>query len=59
MGLRNAPATFQSLIKSIFWDYIEEFIVINMDDVSFLRNAKEKHLYHLRSALMMLQKHDR
>ena len=33
MGLCNAPATFQTLMNTIFYDCIDEFIVVYMDDL--------------------------
>ena len=33
MGLCNAPATFQSLMNRIFYDCIDVFLVVYMDDV--------------------------
>jgi Reverse transcriptase (RNA-dependent DNA polymerase) len=33
MGLCNAPATFQTLMNNIFYDCIDEFMVVYMDDL--------------------------
>lgn len=55
MGLRNAPATFPSLMNSIFREYIDEFIVIYLDGVLVFSDSKEEHLCHLRIVLTGLR----
>lgn len=47
MGLRNAPATFQALMNSIFRDCIDEFVVIYLDDILIFSDSREEHLDHL------------
>lgn len=48
MGLRNSPATFQTLINSIFRDCIDEFVVVYLDDILIFSDSKEEHMKHLR-----------
>lgn len=57
MGLRNAPATFQALMNSIFGDCIEDFIVIYLDDILIFSESREDHLRHLRLVLSRLKEH--
>lgn len=64
MGLRNGPATFQSVMNRIFDDCIDVFVIITktsytimvyMDDLLiFSRNEKE-HLRHLEIVLSRLK----
>lgn len=58
MGLRNAPATFQSLMNSIFSDCIDRFMIVYLDDLLIYSNSPEDHLIHLETVLSRLQKHD-
>ncbi len=55
MGLCNAPATFQSLMNSIFTDYIDDFMVIYMDDLLVYSKSVEDHMIHVRQVLQRLR----
>lgn len=46
-GLRNAPATFRALMNSIFYDYIDDFLVNYLDDLLIYGQSTEKHIMHL------------
>lgn len=52
MGLRNAPATFQALMHSLFYDCIDEFIFVYIDYSH--RNSVEYHIDHLNTILSRL-----
>ena len=56
MGLCNAPATFQSLMNRIFYDCIDIFLVIYMDDLLIFSKTKEDRMKHLETVLSRLQK---
>lgn len=58
MGLRNAPATFQALLNSIFRDYIDEFLVVYLDDILIFSDTKVDHIRHLRIVLTRLREHE-
>lgn len=45
IGLRNAPVTFQALMNPIFRNFIDEVIVIYLDDILIF---SDDHLRHLR-----------
>ncbi len=55
MGLCNAPGTFQSLMNSIFSDYIDDFMVIYMDDLLGYSKSVEDHMSHVRQVLQRLR----
>lgn len=57
MGLCNVPATFPIVMISIFYDYIDDFIFIYLDDIFFFSNTKEKHIRYLRMVLLRLHSH--
>lgn len=48
IGLCNAPATFQTLMNSIFFDHIDSFIVVYIDDLLIFSKTKDEHIQHLR-----------
>lgn len=54
-GLRNAPATFQALMNSIFRDCIDDFEVIYLDDILVFSDTRQDHLNHLRAVLTRLR----
>lgn len=58
MGLCNAPATFQSLMNSIFFDFMDLFVVVYIDDLLIFSKTKEEHLKHLELVLERLEEHE-
>ena len=50
-GLCNAPATFQRCMMSIFFDLVEEFMEIFMDDFSIYGSSFEDCLKNLEIVL--------
>ena len=56
MGLCNAPATFQALMNRLFYDCIDIFLVVYMDDLLIFSNTREDHLRHVEVVLSRLKK---
>ena len=46
-GLKNAPATFQRLMYIILKDYINDFVIVYIDDIIVYSKNKEDHKTHL------------
>ena len=55
MGLFNAPATFKSLIKRIFYDFVDVFMAAYMDDLLIFIKDGKSHLEHLNIVLSRLK----
>ena len=55
-GLTNAPATFQSVMNSIFGPYLKKFIVVYLDDILIFAKTEAEHQAHVRLALEVLQR---
>jgi len=56
-GLCNAPATFQRLMNDIFRPYLDDFVVIYLDDILiFSKNLKE-HKQHVQKVMEILREH--
>jgi hypothetical protein len=50
-GLTNAPAVFQHLMNDIFRDYMDEFVVVYLDDILIFSNDQAIHDKHVRLVL--------
>lgn len=47
-GLTNAPATFCTLMKQVFHDYLDKFVVVYLDDIVVYSPTLEDHEEHLK-----------
>ena len=52
-GLTNAPRTFMDLMNRIFKKYLDQFIIVFVDDILVYSKTREKHEEHLRIALQI------
>ena len=57
-GLKNAPSTFMSMMNSIFRQYLDQFVVVYLDDIFLYSNSKEEHLKHLEIIFGLLRKEE-
>ncbi len=53
--LTNAPATFQRLMNYILHDYLNDFVVVYLDDILVCSDTFEEHLAHLRKVFIKLR----
>ncbi|GKU86461.1 hypothetical protein SLEP1_g981 [Rubroshorea leprosula] len=56
-GLKNAGATYQRAMNSIFHDMIGKFMEIYIDDVVVKSNGEAHHLVHLRKSFERMRQH--
>lgn len=54
-GLTNAPATFCNLMNNVFYDYIDRFVVVYLDDIVVYSESLKDHLKHLRLVFSKLK----
>ena len=53
--LTNAPAAFMDLINRVFRPYVDQFVVVFIDDILVYSTNVEEHMYHLRTILQTLR----
>ena len=56
-GLTNAPAAFMDLMHRVFQPYLDQFVVVFMDDILIYSQSEWEHEYHLRIVLQLLRDH--
>ncbi|KAL5746198.1 hypothetical protein ACOSP7_027344 [Xanthoceras sorbifolium] len=54
-GLTNAPAAFMDLMNRIFRPYLDQFVVVFLDDILVYSQTAEDHDRHLRVVLQILR----
>ena len=56
-GLTNAPIAFMDLMRRIFQPYLDQFVVVFVDDILIYSQSEWEHEYHLRIVLQLLRDH--
>ena len=56
-GLTNAPAAFMDLMHRVFHKYLDQFVVVFIDDILVYSKNESDHEQHLRIVLETLQSH--
>ena len=55
-GLTNTPAAFMNLMNRVFRPYVDQFVVVFIDDILVYSKDQENHESHLRVVLKTLRK---
>ena len=56
-GLKNAPASFQSMMDMIFRDQIDRHMAVFIDDINIYSQTYEEHLEHLKKTFDKCRKY--
>ena len=56
-GLTNAPAAFMDLNHRVFQSYLDQFVVVFVDDILIYSQSEWEHQYHFRIVLQLLRDH--
>ena len=56
-GLTNALAAFMDLMHRVFQPYLDQFIVVFVDDILIYSQSEWEHEYYLRIVLQLLRDH--
>jgi len=54
-GVTNAPGVFMEYMNRIFHPYLDQFVVVLIDDILVYSKSKEEHVGHLRIVLQVLK----
>ena len=54
-GLTNAPATFQYVMNQIFAPYLDQFVLVYLDDILIFSKTEEEHLQHVQRVFHILR----
>ena len=56
-GLTNAPAAFMDLMHKVFQPYLDQFVMVFMDDILIYSQSEEEYEDHLRVFIQLLRDH--
>ena len=56
-GLMNAPVAFMDLMHRVFQPYLDQFVVVFVDDILIYSQSGWEHEYNLRIVLQLLRDH--
>jgi hypothetical protein len=54
-GLTNAPVTFCTLMNDIFREWLDDFVIVYIDDILIYSSSMEEHAEHLRKVFQKLR----
>ena len=54
-GLTNAPAAFMDLMNRVFHPYLDQFVIVFIDDILVYYKSAEEHALHLKIVLQTLR----
>ena len=55
-GLTNAPAVFMDLMNRVCKPYLDQFVIVFIDDILVYSKTEDDHRRHLRLLLELLRK---
>ena len=56
-GLTNAPTAFMDLMNRVFRPFLDQVVIVFIDDVLVYSRSEEEHEQHLRVVLQTLREH--
>ena len=55
--LTNTPTAFMDMMQRVFRPYLDQFVIVFIDDILIYSDLVEQHAEHLRTALQTLREH--
>ena len=56
-GLTNAPAAFMDLMNLVFKEFLDQFVIVFIDDILVYSKSSTEHEVHLEKVLQTLREH--
>ena len=56
-GLTNSPSVFMDLMNRVFREFLDQFVIVFIDDILVYSQTEEDHAEHLRQVLQTLRQH--
>ncbi len=56
--LINASVTFQTFVNNILWCYLNQFVIVYLNNILVYLKTKKEHVQHVRKVLQTLKKVD-
>jgi len=57
-GLTNALTAFIDLMNRVFKPYLDQFMLVFIDDILIYSRTPEEHTHHLRTTLEVLRRNE-
>lgn len=54
-GLTNASAIFMNLMNRVFKKFLDQFVIVFINDILIYSKSKEEHAHHLTQVLQVLK----
>ena len=54
-GLTNAPAAFMDLMNKVFKEYLDQFVIVFIDDILVYSRSEDEHELYLQMVLDILR----
>jgi hypothetical protein len=55
-GLCNAPATFMRVMNDVLRRFLDDCVIVFLDDIFIFNNSHEEHVMHVKQVLDVLKK---
>ena len=56
-GLTNVPATFQTAMTTLFTEWLDDFVIVYLDDILIYSQSQSDHIQHVRQVMQKLLDH--
>ena len=57
LGLCNTTSTFQRLMTDVMGEYIDDFVLVYLDDILVFSSTEHEHEHHLKLIFQRLREH--
>jgi hypothetical protein len=55
-GICNAPTTFMCVVNEVFRPFLDNFVIVHLDDILIFSGTWDEHVWHVKQVLDTLQR---